>query len=164
MPYSKTILSTIILPAVLVLAVPYFLVGGRLDFLGSMTGSWIRMLGLLPFAAGVCLVLLGARDAMASVMPSAPGQPSFRPIGLYRHVRNPIWLGVLVAVAAQFLLYDWPAIIAYLVVLFVASDCLIRLFAEPRLAERLGDGYARYLDAVPRWIPRRAPYAEASTA
>ena len=159
MPYSKTIASTIILPALLILAVPYFLVGGRLDFLGSMSDSWIRMLGLLPFAAGICLVLLGARDALTSTAPTASAPGGFRPVGLYRHVRNPIGLGVLVAVTAQFLLYDWPSIIAYGVVLFVGADCLIRLFAEPRLAERLGGDYEAYRDAVPRWIPRRAAYA-----
>lgn len=149
MPYSKSILSTIILPAILILAAPYFLVGGRLDFLTSMSESWVRMLAVVPFAVGVVLALFGAWAVLIS------GTGKATPAGPYRFVRNPIMLGVLLAVAAQYLLYDWPAIIAYLGVLFVASDCLIRTVAEPRLLDRHGPVYETYLETVPRWLPRR---------
>ena len=149
MPYSKSVLSTIVLPAFLILAVPYFLVGGRLDFLGSMTGSWVRMLGLPVFAAGLVLVVSGVYSVLG--VSEAPITPK----GAFRYTRNPIMLGALLAVAAQYLLYDWPPIIAYLVVLFVAADCLIRLVVEPKLVERHGAAYQMYLQTVPRWMPRR---------
>jgi protein-S-isoprenylcysteine O-methyltransferase Ste14 len=149
MPYSKNILVVIVLPAFLILVGPYFLVGGRLDFLGSMGDSWLRMLGVLPFGAGVVLVLLGAYSTLVK------SDSSPCPAGIFRYTRNPIMFGVLMAVAAQYLLYDWPPVIAYLAVLFVGSDCLIRLIAEPRLLARHGEEYRRYLDAVPRWLPRR---------
>ena len=155
--HSKSVLFTIILPAFLILLVPYFLVGGRLDFLGSMAGSWVRMLGLPLFGAGVILVLLGAGTALvASASANAPA-------GLFRYTRNPIMLGVLLAVGAQYLLYDWPPIIAYLAVLYVASDCLIRLTIEPRLVASQGTAYQGYLESVPRWLPRwRGGETEAS--
>jgi protein-S-isoprenylcysteine O-methyltransferase Ste14 len=142
-----------VLPAFLVLVVPYFLVGGRLDFLGSMTGSWVRVFGILPFAIGVGLVLVGA---FAGVTASSGAKT---PVGPYRVTRNPIMLGVLIAVASQYLLYDWAPILAYLVVLFVSWDCLARFAVEPRLLERHGEVYRAYLDAVPRWLPRRASMA-----
>jgi protein-S-isoprenylcysteine O-methyltransferase Ste14 len=148
MSYPQSILSTIILPTFLILAVPYFLVGGRLDFLGSMTESWVRLLGLLPFALGALLVLAGAAGSPGI------GPGSTTPTGPYRFTRNPIPLGVLFAVAAQYLLYDWPAVIAYSGVLYVASDCLIRLKIEPAMLERHGAAYQTYLETVPRWLPR----------
>ena len=148
MPYSKNLFYTIVVPAFFILVMPYFLVGGRLDFLGSMTGSWFRMLGLAPFAVGLVLVLWGAYAALTS--PAGKAAPT----GAFRYTRNPIMLGVLLAVAAQYLLYDWPPIIAYFVVLSVASDCLIRLTIEPRLAARHGADYQKYLETVPRWLPR----------
>jgi protein-S-isoprenylcysteine O-methyltransferase Ste14 len=148
MSYPQSLLSTIIFPTFLILAVPYFLFGGRLDFLGSMTESWVQLLGLLPFASGVLLVLAGA------VGSPGVGAGSTVPTGLYRYTRNPIPLGVLFAVAAQYLLYDWPAVIAYLGVLYVASDCLIRLKLEPATLERHGAAYQTYLETVPRWLPR----------
>jgi protein-S-isoprenylcysteine O-methyltransferase Ste14 len=154
MPASRNLFVTLILPAVLVLAVPYFLVGGRLDFLGSMSDSWVRMLGLPIFALGVATVLAGAYSAATSA--GAAGQAA----GLYRYTRNPILLGMLIAVAAQYLLYDWPAIIAYLVVLFVAADCLIRFVVEPRLIERHGGVYQDYMDSLPRWLPKRTDTEE----
>jgi protein-S-isoprenylcysteine O-methyltransferase Ste14 len=60
-------------------------------------------------------------------------------------------------VASQYLLYDWPPILAYLVVLFVCWDCLARFAVEPRMIERHGEAYRSYLDTVPRWIPRKSP-------
>lgn len=153
MPASKNLLVTVVLPAFLVLVVPYFLVGGRLDFLASMTSSWVRMFGLVPFAIGAVLILAGAISGLTA---SGPGQA---PTGPYRYTRNPIMLGVLIAVASQYLLYDWPPILAYFVIIFVCLDCLIRLGIEPRLVERHGEVYRDYLDAVPRWLPRRAPTA-----
>jgi protein-S-isoprenylcysteine O-methyltransferase Ste14 len=148
MPYSRNMFSAIVLSAVLVLAVPYFLVGGRLDFLWSMTGSWVRMFGLAPFGAGLILILWAAY----SVVMSPAGSKT--PAGPFRYTRNPIMLGVLLAVASEFLLYDWPPVIAYLVVLFVGADCVIRLILEPALVARHGDAYQVYFDSVPRWMPR----------
>jgi protein-S-isoprenylcysteine O-methyltransferase Ste14 len=148
MPASRNLLVTLVLPAFLIFAVPYFLVGGRLDFLGSMSESWVRMLGLPLFTVGVGLVVAGAYSAATSAGVSTGAS------GLNKYMRNPILLGVLIAVAAQYLLYDWPPVIAYLVVLFVVADCLIRLVVEPRLVERLGAAYQSYLDTVPRWLPK----------
>jgi protein-S-isoprenylcysteine O-methyltransferase Ste14 len=148
MPQSKSIFSTIILPAFLILAVPYFLVGGRLDFLGFMTESWVRMFGLLPFVLGVLLVLAGAAGSPGGGIGSATST------GPYRYTCNPIPLGVLLAVGAQYLLYDWPAVIAYFGALYVASDCLIRLKVDPAMLERHGAAYQAYLETVPRWLPR----------
>ena len=151
MPASKNLLFTLVLPTALILAVPYFLVGGRLDFLGSVTNSWVRMFGFVPFAIGAGLVLVGAFAGLtASTDDKAP-------VGSYRFMRNPIMLGVVIAVASQYLLYDWPPILAYLVVLFVCWDCLARFAVEPRMIERHGEAYRSYLDTVPRWIPRKSP-------
>ena len=150
MPASRNLLLTIVLPAFLVLVVPYFLVGGRMDFLASMTNSWVRMFGLVPFAIGAGLILAGAISGLTG---AETGQA---PRGPYRFTRNPIMLGVLIAVASQYLLYDWRPILAYLAVIFVCLDCLIRLTIEPRMVERHGAAYRNYLETVPRWIPRRA--------
>jgi hypothetical protein len=59
-----------------------------------MSESWIRMLGLPIFAAGVLLVLVGFVGGL--VTDANPKTPS----GLFRYTRNPIMLGVLLAVAA----------------------------------------------------------------
>ena len=146
------VLFAVVVPALLIFAVPVFLVGGRFDFLGSMTGSWIRMAGLLPFAASLLLVGWGVHDLFRT---TGGGVPKAHPGGLYLRIRNPIWLGVLVSVASQYLLYDWPPIIVYLVVLFVTMDCLLRFGLEPKRLDRFGEDYRTYMETVPRWIPAR---------
>ena len=149
MSLSEKLLYRLAIPIVLILLVPVFLVGARMDFLGSMTDSWIRMLGLIPFAIGLGVTASGIRDGFRS-RPEA-GHPA----GIYCHMRHPVGLGVIITVAAQYLLYDWPPIIAYVVVLFVTMDCLLRFGVEPRRLDRHGQAYADYLESVPRWIPRR---------
>jgi len=151
MPYSRNILFTLVLPLALVLCVPVFLVGGRLDFLGSMTNSWIRMAALLPFAAVLGLILFGAWAASASTATA--------PVGPFRQVRDPVGLGMLIAAAAQYWLYDWPAVIFYFVLLLVTMDCVIRFRVEPRMMASLDPAqyaaYEAYRAEVPRWWPRR---------
>ena len=147
MPVFGNILLTLLCCTVLVFLVPVFLVGARFDFLGSMTNSWVRMAGLVPFAIGLAV--------MGAGLFSRPPRPGRGPTGLCRRVRNPVWLGVLVAILAQYLLYDWPPIIAYGVVLFVVADCLLRFSAEPAGARRSGDAFEAWCATVPRWIPRR---------
>ena len=153
MSLPRVLFSTLIVPAVLILAVPTFLAGARFDFLGSMTNSWIRMLALIPFAAAIVLVLVGIWETLRAL----PSEAWPHPGGLHRRVRNPIWLGVFLAVAAQYWLWDWPPIIAYLIILFVVMDCVLRYAVEPRLVDRYGASYTAYIDAVPRWIPRLDP-------
>ncbi len=148
MPVFGNILLTFACCIVLVFLVPLFLVGARFDFLGSMTESWIRMTGLVPFAAGVVVMGIG--------LFSRPPRDGREPTGLCRRVRNPVWLGALVAIFSQYLLYDWPPIIAYGVVLFVVADCLLRFAAEPAGATRSGAAFEAWCETVPRWIPHRS--------
>lgn len=146
MPVFGNIFLTTVLCLALVLLVPVFLVGARFDFLGSMTDSWIRMAGLIPFAAGTVIMAAG----LVSRAPDGRRGPT----GLFRRVRNPVWLGALVAILSQYLLYDWLPIIAYAVVLFVTIDCLLRFGAEPVSRARHGSAFDDWCDQVPRWIPR----------
>src|SRR5262249_19667790 len=77
--------------------------------------------------------------------------------GIYRHVRNPMYVGVASAIAGQALLFrSWG--IALWLALFLAAGVA---FVEgdggtpPRAPFR--DQYARYRAAVPGWWPRLPP-------
>ena len=154
---SRSPLLILVLPLLLSLVVPIILVGGRFDFLGSMTNSWIRMLGLIPFAAGIGLLVTAIWEIVRAGRTVGPSLAIPEPSGIHRRSRNPIWLGVLVTLLAQFLLYDWPPLIGYAVVLFVTVDCLLRFVVEPRLVERHGQAYQHYMETVPRWVFRTMP-------
>jgi protein-S-isoprenylcysteine O-methyltransferase Ste14 len=75
--------------------------------------------------------------------------------GLYRWVRNPMYLAVLTLVAAEGLFFRSGHILVYWACLL----CLLHLTAvvheERDLGFRFGAMYEDYKRAVPRWIPRR---------
>ncbi|WP_224400960.1 isoprenylcysteine carboxylmethyltransferase family protein [Pseudonocardia sp. ICBG1034] len=143
---------TIIIPVLIVTTV-----GTAAVDLGPAPGSLTLVAGSLLVVAGVAMlawtISLFARSGAGTLSPQDP--PRTLVIrGPYRHVRHPMFSGVLgivlgEAIAARSLtLLAWFALFA----LFVAV--MVSRVEEPRLARRFGNDYARYRDNVPRWLPR----------
>ena len=74
-------------------------------------------------------------------------------VGPYRFVRNPIYIGAVVAMAgAALVLWSWWLILYAAVVLSV-THLLVILYEEPHLRRVFGQPYEDYLRTVHRWIP-----------
>jgi protein-S-isoprenylcysteine O-methyltransferase Ste14 len=78
--------------------------------------------------------------------------------GLYRYVRNPMYLAVLGAIVGQALLLGQPDLLVYTVVILTAFASFVRWYEEPTLARQFGAEYDAYRKAVPAWWPRRHPW------
>jgi protein-S-isoprenylcysteine O-methyltransferase Ste14 len=78
--------------------------------------------------------------------------------GLYRFVRNPMYLAVASVIAGQALLFRSAGVALWLVVFLAAVVAFAKGYEEPRLAEQFGESYARYRRAVPGWWPRLTAY------
>ena len=78
--------------------------------------------------------------------------------GLYRYVRNPMVLGVLLAVLGETIFFSSIQLLMLLIFLFFGNHLLLIKSEEPELKERFGEEYASYMEHVPRWIPRRKPW------
>ena len=74
--------------------------------------------------------------------------------GLYRHVRNPMYVAVLTIVIGQGLLLGRFILLGYAAVLWLAFHAFVMLYEEPTLRETFGAAYDTYRAAVPRWWPR----------
>lgn len=74
--------------------------------------------------------------------------------GLYRYVRNPIYVGVLCVFLGEAWLFESPALLLYAVVAFLLLHLFVVLYEEPSLERKFGESYRCYLTAVPRWLPR----------
>jgi protein-S-isoprenylcysteine O-methyltransferase Ste14 len=113
-------------------------------------------------AAGV-LVLLHAfgRFVVEGLGTPAPVAPPERLVvgGLYRHVRNPMYLAVGAAILGQALLFGRPALALYALAFGAAVFAFVRLYEEPALTRRFGREYEEYRRAVPGWWPRRRPWS-----
>ena len=115
----------------------------------------------LLVAAVLVLVSAFARFVTEGLGTPAPVAPTERLVigGLYRYVRNPMYLAVLVAIAGQALILGRMALVAYGFVVAVAFVVFVRLYEEPTLRVTFGDAYENYRRAVPGWWPRRRPWS-----
>jgi len=117
------------------------------------TGAFLVLIGLVP------LVDAFVRFARAGGTP-APVAPTAHLVvtGPNRWVRNPMYVGVVTAIAGQALLLGHPSLLVYALVVWVTTAAFVRWYEEPTLAAAHGAEYAAYRAAVPAWRPRLHPW------
>ncbi len=113
-------------------------------------------------AIGAIAILLHAfaRFALEGLGTPAPVAPTEKLVvgGIYRHVRNPMYVAVLSIILGQALIFSsWPVVI-YGLVAAAAMVCFVKVYEEPTLARRYGAEYEAYRRAVPGWLPRLTPW------
>jgi protein-S-isoprenylcysteine O-methyltransferase Ste14 len=77
--------------------------------------------------------------------------------GLYRFVRNPMYVGGALALIGANLIVPSTGLLLYSLSWFAAVSTFVRLYEEPALKRSFPDQYPAYVAAVPRWIPRLTP-------
>lgn len=121
----------------------------------------LRLIGVILAAAGV-VVLVGAflRFVREGAGTPAPVAPTERLVvgGLYRYVRNPMYLAVVAIIVGQALMLGQPVLLLYAMAGFAVMAAFVRWHEEPVLAQRYGASYLAYREAVPAWRPRLRPW------
>lgn len=86
----------------------------------------------------------------------APGDPPSRLVdrGIYRFVRNPIYMGAEVELLGVALVRSSIAYLAIAVVFALSIHLFVVHVEEPRTERRLGESYTRYRNRTSRWLPR----------
>lgn len=128
----------------------------------SYSNTALIVVGGLMVAAGLlALIASFARFALDGLGTPAPVAPPKTLVvtGLYRFVRNPMYVAVMTIVLGQALVFYSAALIAYGVAVWLAFQAFILMYEEPTLRVTFGDPYAAYFAAVPRWIPRLKPWS-----
>jgi protein-S-isoprenylcysteine O-methyltransferase Ste14 len=117
-----------------------------------------RAVGSLLILAGASVLLSAfarfVRDGHGTPAPVAPTDELVTG-GVYRYVRNPMYLAVEAAIVGQALLLGQLGLLAYAASVGVLFFMFVRFYEEPTLAGRYGEQYAAYREAVPGWWPRR---------
>jgi protein-S-isoprenylcysteine O-methyltransferase Ste14 len=115
---------------------------------------------ILIVAAIALLVHSFARFALEGLGTPAPVAPTEKLVigGIYRHVRNPMYVAVLSIILGQALLFSSWSVVAYAIVGAVVMGSFVRLYEEPTLASRYGAEYETYRRNVPGWLPRLTPW------
>lgn len=120
-----------------------------------LAGGVVMVAGLVLLIA--CIVEF-ARRGRGTLSPLDPPR-ALVVHGLYRYVRNPMYLGVLTIGIGQ--LFVWPSsgLLIWWVAWFAWVNVFVIAVEEPSLSRQFGAGYAHYTRAVGRWRPRLQPYA-----
>jgi protein-S-isoprenylcysteine O-methyltransferase Ste14 len=152
----------LVAPCVVAGLVPYRLTGWQS---ASSADAWlpVRWAGLVMLIVAVgILVSAFVRFVVEGIGTPAPVAPTERLVvgGLYRYVRNPMYLAVIGSIVGQAMLLLQPILLGYAVVAFAAMAAFVRWYEEPTLRERFGPSYVDYCRAVRGWWPRRQPYAD----
>jgi protein-S-isoprenylcysteine O-methyltransferase Ste14 len=150
-------------PGVVAGVVPWWLTGWRAR---ALPAWWLplRVVGVVLLVAGAgVLVHAFARFVAEGLGTPAPVAPTQELVvgGLYRYVRNPMYLAVLAAIAGQALILGRLVLLAYAAVMAAAFVAFVHGYEEPTLAEQFGDRYLASRRAVPGWWPRRHPWRPA---
>ena len=137
--------------------VPWLLTGWRVHHpLPGWTA--FQVVGWVLLVAGaVVLVHAFVRFVVEGVGTPAPVAPARRLVvgGLYRYVRNPIYLALVAIIVGQALIFGRVVVLLYAAVLWIVFAAFVRLYEEPALRDRFGADYEAYCRAVPAWWPRR---------
>jgi protein-S-isoprenylcysteine O-methyltransferase Ste14 len=90
----------------------------------------------------------------------APVVPTERLVvgGLYRYVRNPMYLAVITAIVGQVLLLGRPVLLLYAATAGGLMGAFATWYEVPTLRRQFGAQYAAYRRAVPAWWPRLRPW------
>ena len=113
---------------------------------------------------GVSLILVSlpvlldsfARFALQGLGTPAPPFPTRHLVvtGLYRYVRNPMYVAVVGLIAGQALLLGNRALLFYAIIVWMAFQIFVLLYEEPVLRKTYTAEYEVFCRNVPRWIPR----------
>jgi protein-S-isoprenylcysteine O-methyltransferase Ste14 len=120
-----------------------------------------RVLGVSLILAGLAVLIQAfarfVTEGAGTPLPAAA--PKHLVVGgLYRWVRNPMYIAMLAVIVGQALLFGQLGPLVYAAILWAGAVSVVRWREEPVLARRFGADYDVYRRAVPAWWPRLRPW------
>ena len=151
---AGTILFLALAPGVVAGLIPWLLTGWR----EPSAPTWLQALGWVVLAVGLAvLVEAFARFAVEGIGTPAPAAPTERLVvgGLYRYVRNPMYLAGASVIFGQAAVLGRWLLVGYGFVFGLTVWSFVHWYEEPTLTRQFGPAYDEYLATVPGWWPRR---------
>src|SRR5258708_33216923 len=154
---AGTAVFLVIAPGAVAGLVPWWLTGWRT---GAAYPAPVQITGAVLAAAGAAALLAAfAQFAIQGRGTPAPPAPTEQLVvrGLYRYVRNPMYLAVLAVITGHALLLGRPVLLGYAAAVAAAVIAFVYGYEQPTLARPYGAQYQAYRKAVPGWWPRLPP-------
>ena len=141
----------LIAPFPLVVVVPEIITGDWSARVG-VTG---RVAAIALFATGLAILVWCFRDFVVRGRGTpAPYDPPRALVvqGLYRFTRNPMYLGIVIALLGE-AIWTWSgALLLYAALVGLAFHLRVVIYEEPKLTELFGDEFGEYRGRVRRWL------------
>jgi protein-S-isoprenylcysteine O-methyltransferase Ste14 len=121
----------------------------------------LKILGATLVLAGLAVLTDSfVRFAIKGLGTPAPPLPTRHLVvsGLYRYVRNPMYVAVAAAIFGQALVFGNRTLLVYGAFVCLCFHLFVIAYEEPSLRARFGAEYSEFCAAVPRWIPRLSPW------
>jgi protein-S-isoprenylcysteine O-methyltransferase Ste14 len=157
----RSLLWTLLLPGFFAGYAPWRYFG-----LADVDFSWrdpMHVIGAVLVASGAALLIACivefARSGRGTLSPADPPKELVVQ-GLYRYVRNPMYLSVTTIVFGEILLTKSAALFVYWVIWFACVNLFVMAYEEPTLRRQFGESYERYTREVGRWTPAPGQRAE----
>src|SRR5215813_7615194 len=155
MLFLRSIFFTILQPGTVTILIPYWLISSRSN--SAAPHQTLRYLGLPLIIIGTATLLWCIWDFFSS------GRGTISPIdppkhlvvrGLYRYVRNPMYVSVMTILLGEAIFFESTAILFEAGVFIFLAHSFVVLYEEPVLQQKFGESYEGYKQTVGRWIPR----------
>jgi len=145
-----------ILPVTVLVIIPKWIEKDR-----TLHMSFQLLAGLILILTGLTMMTITISSFISIGKGTlAPWSPPSKLVikGPYRHVRNPMILGVLTVLLGEALGLWSKSILVWTGEFFIINIIYFIIYEEPNLEKRFGDDYRKYKKHVPRWVPRLTPY------
>lgn len=151
----RNLLFTILQPGLVVALLPYLIIRNRISGafsppfqLHHYAGSVMFIIGLMIMFSCIIAFALKGRGTLS------PADPTKRLVvgGLYKYSRNPMYVGVMLALIGEAIFFRSANIWIYLLIVFTVFNMFILFHEEPRLKKDFGEEYRNYCKKVNRWI------------
>ncbi len=155
--FLKNFVFTVFVPGTVAVVIPYRIVARASAGLALELPRILASAPLFLLGAGIYFWCLWDFAVTGRGTP-APIDPPTRLVvrGLYRYVRNPMYVGVLLVIAGWAAFSRSGRVVEYGLGVAVLFHLVVVLVEEPLLRHRFGASYEAYRRAVRRWLPGRA--------
>ncbi|MHA2245752.1 MAG: methyltransferase family protein [Candidatus Hodarchaeales archaeon] len=158
----KAIIFTIIVPGTVVVFIPWLLSS---FWYTQIELGILRIFGILLISIGLVFygysvlsfLIIGKGTPMIFFMKKVEKIFGLEPdklvqSGLYQYSRNPMYLGVVILIFGEGLLFQLPILLILGVVSFILFHLVVCFVEEPHLKRKHKEEYENYLGNTHRWI------------
>jgi protein-S-isoprenylcysteine O-methyltransferase Ste14 len=125
----------------------------------TLSADSLIFIGLIPLFDSIWRFIDAGGGTLVPTVPTERLVVS----GLYRYVRNPMYVGVLTALAGEAVLFWNRGVVIEGAICWLAIELFVRFYEEPTLARQFPKDYARYRQHVHRWLPRLTPWRDSES-